>query len=67
MTSTLKQITLRHVLVENKKFIGLQFYPNKVINALTKELTDISWSNEYDLFLLPNCAKNLNTIFNTYR
>jgi len=67
MTSTLKQITLRHVLVENKKFIGLQFYPNKVINALTKELTDISWSNEYDMFLLPNYAKNLNAIFNTYR
>ena len=67
MTQSLKQITLRHILLENRKYIGLQFYPNKVVNALTKDLSNVSWSNAHDMFLVPNKSKNLNAIFNTFR
>ncbi len=67
MTKTLKQVTLRHILDQNKKFIGLQFYLNKVINALTKELSNVTWSNEHDMFILLNNSMNLNAIFTTFK
>ena len=35
-------INLKHLLIDNQKQIGLQFYPNKVIQALIKELPQIN-------------------------
>ncbi len=42
-------ITLKHLLIENQKQIGLKFYPNKVIQALIKELPNPKWSNEFGM------------------
>ena len=47
--------------------IGLQFYPDKVIQALIKELPNVKWSNTYQMAFLPNNKKNLNLIFNKFR
>lgn len=59
-------ITLKHLLIEEKKYIGLQFYPNKVLQALTKELSDIKWSNEYHMPFVPNTKKHLSEIFDKF-
>ncbi|HCY45166.1 MAG TPA: recombinase [Flavobacteriales bacterium] len=67
MTQSLKQITLRHLLIENKKFIGLQFYPSKVINALVTTIPTMSWNDEHDMHTVTNHPKNLTVIFNTFR
>lgn len=70
MANSLKRetkITLRHLSINNKKMIGLQFYPDKVIQALVKELPGIKWSNEHGMVYLPNLTINLTTIFNKFR
>ena len=36
-----KHITLKHLLIHNQKIIGIQFYPDKVIQAFIKELPNL--------------------------
>ena len=62
-----QQITLKHLLIENKKCIGLQFYSNKVINALIKELNGITWDEEFNMYYMPNNKVNLDAIYNLFR
>jgi site-specific recombinase XerD len=61
-----KSITLKHLLVEQKKCIGLQFSTNRVIQALVETLPDISWSQEFGMFYIPNNKNNLELIFKTF-
>jgi hypothetical protein len=35
MNQRLKSVTLRHLLVKEQKMIGIKFYPDKVIQALS--------------------------------
>ncbi len=61
------RITLKHLLIKGEKKIGLQFYPNKVLNALVKGLPGVRWSNTLSMVHIPNTKENLNLIFNTFR
>ncbi len=65
--SALKNITLKHLLIDGTKMIALKFYPNKVIQALVKELPDIRWSKEYDMAYLPNNKPNLEMIYSIFK
>lgn len=62
-----KSITLKHLLIHTKKYVGLKFYPDKVIQSLCKELPDIAWSEEYGMVFLPNTKENIDLIFETFR
>ena len=62
-----KCITLKHLLINQKKCIGLKFYPDKVIQALVKELSGVKWSNEYNMVFLPFSRKNQDAIFKKFR
>ncbi|WP_299443176.1 tyrosine-type recombinase/integrase [uncultured Aquimarina sp.] len=62
-----KHITLKHLLIKQQKMIGLQFYPDKVIQALIKELPNPKWSNQYGMVYIMNTKKNLDLIFNKFR
>ena len=55
-----KYITLKHLLIDGKKKIGLQYYPSKVINALVKQLPNTKWSEKYSMVYLANTKSNLN-------
>lgn len=61
------QITLKHLLINNKRCIGLQFYPNKVIQALVKELPERKWSNGFNMVYVPNTKDHLELIFNKFK
>ena len=63
----MKQITLKHLLIDEEKKIGLQFYPDKVIQAMIKQLPSPKWHSEFLMVSLPNTKENLNLIFNTFR
>ena len=67
LNQKLKSITLRHLLVKEQKMIGVKFYPDKVIQALIKELPGIKWSNTYQMAFLPNNKTNLGLIFNKFK
>lgn len=67
MTSSTKCISLKHLLIKQKKYIGLKFYPDKVIQALVKQLPNIKWSEAYNMAYLPNNKENLTLIFDTFK
>lgn len=46
--------------------IGLKFYPDKVVQALVKQLPNIKWSKKYAMAVLPNHSTNLQAIFKTF-
>ncbi len=62
-----KNITLKHLLIDNKKYIGLKFYSDTVIEKLVKSLKNACWSSEFNMYYIPNSKDNLNSIFNTFR
>ena len=62
-----QSITLKHLLIKNKKCIGLQFRNNKVLQALVDGLPNASWSDTYGMFYIPNNKNNLELIFKTFR
>jgi len=62
-----KNITLKHLLIGEEKQIGLQFHPDKVIQALVKSLPGVKWSNKYGMVYLKNTKANLNAIFAAFK
>lgn len=62
-----KHITLKHLFIDNEKFIGLQFYTDKVLQSLIKDLQGISWSNEFNMYYISNNKFNLDNIYNLFR
>ncbi len=62
-----KHITLKHLYINNCKMIGLQFYPNKVIHALIKELPEPKWSAEFNMVYLKYSKNNINAIFQKFK
>ncbi|OBX17485.1 MULTISPECIES: site-specific tyrosine recombinase/integron integrase [Bizionia] len=62
-----QHITLKHILIDDKKFIGLQFYANKALDILVKELQDIKWSEEFNMYYVPNNKPNLDNIYNIFK
>jgi len=62
-----KNITLKHLLINNKKYIGLKFYSDKVIDRLVNSLEDVKWSDEFSMYYIPNNKDNIDVIFNLFR
>ncbi|MCF7560631.1 site-specific integrase [Sabulilitoribacter multivorans] len=62
-----KHITLKHLLIDNQKCIGLQYYSDRAIDLIVKGLNGINWSKEFSMYYLPNNKFNLDNIFNIFR
>jgi len=62
-----KHITLKHLLIDKEKLIGLQFYSDKVLNSLIKELPKLNWSKEFNMYYIPNTPQNISRIFSLFR
>lgn len=54
-------------MIENRKCIGLEFKPDKVIQALLKELPGIKWSMAYSMAYVPNAPQALKLIFKKFK
>jgi len=66
-SKSLYRITLKHLMIDGDKKIGLQFYPNKVLNALVKGLPGIKWSDEFNMSYIRNEKRNINLLFDSFR
>lgn len=62
-----KSITLKHLLINGKKCIGLQFDSDKVLGPMIESFIDIGWSKEFTMYYLENTKKNIHLIFKTFR
>jgi len=67
MSHLSKNITLKHLLIDEKKQIGIQFYPDKVIQAIIKQLPHPRWSKTYGMAYILNTEDNLTEIFEKFR
>ncbi|MEM6643944.1 MAG: tyrosine-type recombinase/integrase [Bacteroidota bacterium] len=65
--NTQRSITLKHVVIDEEKMIGIQFHPDKLIQALIKQLPSPRWSSRYRMVVLPNTRNNLNTVFGLFK
>lgn len=61
-----KSLTIKHLLIDQKKCIGIKFNSDSVLQALVEQLPDISWSKEFNMHYLPNKKSNLELIFKTF-
>jgi len=67
MMNLTKQITLKHLLINNQRMIGMQFHSDKVIQALIKELPNPRWSKEFSMVYIIHTKENLNHVFEKFR
>lgn len=62
-----KHITLKHLLINGEKKIGIQFYPDKVIQALIKELPFPKWSKQFQMAYIVNNNINFKLILEKFK
>ncbi|SMG53303.1 Site-specific recombinase XerD [Marivirga sericea] len=62
-----KVITLKHLIINNRRMIGLRFYPDKVIQELVKTLTAVRWSTTYSMVCIPNTNENYTELLAKFR
>lgn len=64
---TMKSITLYHLMIDNRKMIGLQFPADKLIQGLVKGLPNVLWSKTYNMDYIENSKRNLELIYATFK
>ena len=62
-----KFITLKHLIIDNQKQIGLQYYKDKVIDSLLGQLPECRWSEKFRMNYIRNNRSNLDCIFTTFK
>src|SRR5690606_1576392 len=67
ITMDRKYITLKNLMIEGQKCIGLKFYQDKVLQALVNELPGVDWSEEFHMNYVPNSPAALDGIFDQFR
>lgn len=58
-----RSITLKHLLIDNKKCIGLQYHADRITQALVNQLPGLQWSDQFNMHYIPNNESNLTLIF----
>ena len=67
MKQSFGNITLKHLLINEQKQIGLQFHPNPRISKLLETISDVHWSEEFSMHYVRNTKENFNSLFDTFR
>ena len=62
-----KRITLKNVIVESEKHIGLLHSQDKVLEALVQSLDNSAWSDELKMYTVPKSTVALQRIFKKFR
>jgi integrase/recombinase XerD len=67
MEPSFGNITLKHLLINEQKQIGIQFHPNTRITKLLETITDLHWSEAFSLHYISNTKENFSALFTTFR
>lgn len=62
-----RQITLRHIVTDGKKYIGIEFKHDKVLSALAASLPGLSEATEEGFMKVTNKKQHLDAIFKTFK
>lgn len=66
ITRKLPIITLRHLLIDGRRCIGMQYYPQHAIDLLMAGVGAIR-SDEYNMMYVENSGGNLGRLFQTFK
>lgn len=58
-----KFVTLKNLLIDKRKCIGLQFYTDKVLEVFIRDLPGVQWSQEFSMYYLINSRHNLDLVY----
>lgn len=67
MNQKRRNITLKHLFIDQTKYIGLKYYPHPTIDAIITTLPCYTWSSEYSMYYIPNNQGNLDRIFQLFK
>jgi site-specific recombinase XerD len=62
-----KMISLRHLEIGGKRMIGIKFYPDKVLQALVKGLSNPKWHSKSQMACVENNKTNYQAILNDFK
>jgi len=62
-----KTISLKHLLIDNIRCIGMQFKMDKVLDAMCLKIKGVAYSNEFNMYYLPNKTEQLSHIFGHFK
>jgi len=62
-----RTIAIRHLLIDNKRCIGIIHQQDPTLEAITHSLQDYAWSSKYKMAYTPNTKQHLDAIFNRFK
>lgn len=62
-----KRISLKNVVLDGKKRIGLVYRHDSTMDALVKSMDGVEWSSELDMHTIPKTRNSVNRIFKIFR
>ena len=60
-------ISLKHLLIDNKRQIGLKFNQSDLIESILKGNPQFKWSDYYQMYYCPNNKSNLNWVYSIFK
>lgn len=60
-------ITLKHLSIDDNPCIGLQFRANRDLQEKVNLLPKVDWSENYQMYFLPNSRENLQLIYKIFK
>jgi integrase/recombinase XerD len=67
MENRFNTITLRHLIIKNRRMIGLDYAYNPAIQTLVNSFSDLQWSEEFGLNYIENKLSNLDKVFEIFK
>lgn len=67
MTKLKQHITLKHLLIDNNRYIGLHYYANRGLDIIIQQLIGIHWNEEFSMYVLPHSKANIDNIYGLFR
>ncbi|MGB5228605.1 MAG: recombinase, partial [Eudoraea sp.] len=62
-----KSITLKHLSIDNQPCIGLQFQAHHDLQEMVNLLPNVGWSENYQMYFLPNIKENIQLIYKVFK
>ena len=62
-----RSITLKHLSIDKRPCIGLQFRAHRDLQQKVNLLPNIEWSENYQMYFLPNTKENIQLIYRLFK
>ena len=62
-----KSITLKNLSIDNQSCIGLQFQAHRDLQEKVNLLPNVEWSENYQMYFLPNTKENIQLIYKVFK